>query len=265
MAPKTAENSFDEDVNKGYSREYMDSEAHPRIEDDLPDAIQGKYCGKFLAKTLRENAKTDITTRLGDSEMRILGLPIPPIETEAQAKAMVLRFFPIFDRAFFINRVGEIAQGPVELYDDIEDTGKFCYSGDRMIRLNMSIPDRKCPLGEKPLNCKKRTARTGGPGKTNHGFTFCNAMIGLQEALQREVKWKVDCDLAHSVYAEMEASAWESTDEQLKRWGLEDVISQIRRGKRSRARAAVDGQSRSSEPGGAWDRKELKRACCTMM
>lgn len=125
----------------------------------------------------------------------------------------------------------------MEIYDDSEDTGKFCYSGDHIIRLNISIPDWKSPVGEKLLctllhemlhvfleyytckcrKCEKRTARTGGPRKTNHGFAFCNAMIGLQEALQREVKWKVDCDLAHSVRVEMEASGWEPTEQQLKR------------------------------------------------
>ncbi|KAG4413438.1 hypothetical protein IFR04_013415 [Cadophora malorum] len=236
MAPTTAKKSSNHQ-NKDHKLGYIDPGTHPKIEDDLPDAIQGKYCGKFFSKTLRDNAKTEIKTRLGDSEMRILGLPIPPIETEAEAKVMVLRFFPIFDRAFFINLVGKIVTNPVEIYDDSEDTGKFCYSGDHIIRLNISIPDWKSPVGEKLLctllhemlhvfleyytckcrKCEKRTARTGGPGKTNHGFAFCNAMIGLQEALQREVKWKVDCDLAHSVRVEMEASGWEPTEQQLKR------------------------------------------------
>lgn len=90
MAPTTAKKSSNHQ-NKDPNLGYIDPGTHPKIEDDLPDAIQGKYCGKFLSKTLRDNAKTEIKTRLGDSEMRILGLPIPPIETEAEAKVMVLR------------------------------------------------------------------------------------------------------------------------------------------------------------------------------
>ncbi|KAK0099379.1 hypothetical protein ONS96_008409 [Cadophora gregata f. sp. sojae] len=286
MASTTAVKSSKVASTKCLELKGRSSESHPRIEDDLPSAIQESYCGKYLSKTLRDNAETDITTRLGDMEMRILGLPIPPIENEAQARALVLRFFPIFDSAFFINLVGKIVKDSIEIYDDVEDTGKFCYGGDGVIRLNMSIPDQNSPLGETLLcvllhemlhvfleyytckcrKCEKRTARTGGPGKTNHGFTWCNAMIGLQEALQREVEWQVDCDLEHCVREEMTASGWEPTDEQLKRWGMEDSSAKRGRGESSRKGKKVGPQQTRREAVGGLSRKRLLMpSCCETM
>ncbi|KAH7408019.1 hypothetical protein BKA64DRAFT_743581 [Cadophora sp. MPI-SDFR-AT-0126] len=113
--------------------------------------------------------------------------------------------------------------------------------------------------------CEKRTARTGGPGKTNHGFAFCNAMIGLQEALQRVVGWKADCDLAHSVRAEMNASGGEPTEEQLKRWGLDHMILNFRRGKKPKTRAAHAGHSSSRERNGGRGSEDLNCTCCAIM
>ncbi|KAL2073880.1 hypothetical protein VTL71DRAFT_11206 [Oculimacula yallundae] len=236
-------------TGKHSSKIHSNTDTHPKIEDDFPNAKPEAYFGRDLVKTLRDNAARDITTRLDDHEISVLKLPIPVPSSVRESKKLMNTYFLIFDRAFFFNLLGKDRKDHIIIYDDHGDSGRLGYCEDSLIYINMTS-HRAQPgfLGEKQVTtllhemlhmffflfacnctkCEKRTAEQGGFGETGHGSTWANAMIYLQEALAREVRWNVFCGIEVSIDREMKASGWQPRPEQFERWKMSPLIAPLR-------------------------------------
>jgi hypothetical protein len=68
----------------------------------------------------------------------------------------------------------------------------------------------------------------GGEGASGHGPAWANSMIAIEPALQREVRWVVDCAVDISVAYTMAITGWQPRPDQLARCGMSPMSARAR-------------------------------------
>ncbi|KAE8452936.1 hypothetical protein EG329_012123 [Mollisiaceae sp. DMI_Dod_QoI] len=231
------------------SQGHREAHQHPNIEDDLPNPTPAAYYVRDLARALRANAagaSARFATRLDNVQLGILRDPLPAdlgIHLTAGIRFFLESWVGIFDTVFFFGTlIRRGLEGGFSLYNKPGSRVQGFYEKEKKnIRINTwdsgddpaAYAERLvCVLFHTMLNafcdlyrCKcsdclrKNSANHGGIG-TGHGPPWSNAMAAMQEELQKEVRWVVDCHITESVQLEMAQSDWQPRNDQLARWGI---------------------------------------------
>jgi hypothetical protein len=229
---------------------------HPQIDEDYHAGRPLKlnaYYGKDLARIIWQQYSNGIMRRLSDAQKAMLKAPVPRCRSKAALQTLLDEWMKLFDRAFFFEGVRRrwpkvalvhLGKGVHGVYEhkgrgvciNLDTQGSREYKG--------SVEEfRICTLVHEMLHafvalytCMERSdgcnvkwhPSMGGEGASGHGPAWANAMIAIQPALQREVRWPVDCAVEISVAYTMSYTGWKPRADQLVRWGMSRMSESAR-------------------------------------
>ena len=225
---------------------------HPNPDNDLPWLHPEVYEGRYLARLLRRNAKTPIWDKLSLNQTEYVqkGLPhqIPPPLRTSEKEKVLSEFFEmwisILDVLFFFRTVGKRIQIRFESDPEAADYHGFWGNEGRVYNIvfNHGRDENKHLKGWENLFSKIihemlhtflkiytcRCPRCLDKGftqetATSHNSVWANSMIAIQDALNRDLGWQIDCKIPYSIKLEMSKSDWIPKKEQLDRWGVQGV------------------------------------------
>lgn len=223
-------------------------------QDELDNLRPNTYQARFLAHALIQNTKTPLEDLVTAAEYRYLRGPFPPCESEDALLHHLAKSAAILDKAYFFNHITKLATlGTYQSQTTGQKAPSYHTLETIMIKYSKVGPMKKtlknlrlipkdqrskgaieslvCQmtllfLQKYTCACDKCVLRGDSPqdvGITRRGALWCNCVSAIQEAMTRDLHWKVNCSLTGAVIEEMRAQGpyeWKPTRAQQKRWKL---------------------------------------------